>query len=140
MPGVAVLVDTGPLVALFDPSEHAHAQCRDELALLEGRRLVTTLAVVVEASYLLAFSADDSLVLVSRQASTGPGQLEVVNWRSRQVIWTYQLSQFESAGSYLAAQSGGDFAIALQGSLLDVVVVHPDGTTTNILDPHNTMW
>lgn len=54
--GAAVLVDTGPLVALFDPSDRAHEGCRDELARFEGRRLVTSLAVVTEASYLLGFS------------------------------------------------------------------------------------
>lgn len=52
----AVLVDTGPLVALFDPSDREHASCTRELARLEGRRLVTTLAVVTEATYLLEFS------------------------------------------------------------------------------------
>jgi hypothetical protein len=89
---------------------------------------------------VLAFSADDSLVVVSRQPTTGPGQLEVLNWRSGKLIWTYQLSQFESPASYLAALSGGDFAIAMRGSALDVIVVHADGSTTDIRDPHYTMW
>ena len=57
MSAVAVLVDTGPLVALFDPSDRAHASCTRELGRLEGRKLVTSLAVVTEASYLLDFSA-----------------------------------------------------------------------------------
>ena len=50
MPAAAVLVDTGPLVALFDPSDAQHVNCTKELARLERDRLLTTLAVVTEAS------------------------------------------------------------------------------------------
>jgi predicted nucleic acid-binding protein len=56
MPGAGVLVDTGPLVALFDPSDAQHAICTAQLARLERQRLVTSLAVVTEATYLLEFS------------------------------------------------------------------------------------
>ena len=56
MAGAAILVDTGPLVALFDPSDSQHGVCSKELARLERRRLVTSLAVVTEAIYLLEFS------------------------------------------------------------------------------------
>lgn len=51
-----VLVDTGPLVALFDPSDSDHAACTRQLAAVERRPLVTTLAVLTEATYLLSFS------------------------------------------------------------------------------------
>lgn len=51
-----VLVDTGPLVALFDPSERAHVKCERALASLERTQLVTSIAVLTEATYLLAFS------------------------------------------------------------------------------------
>jgi len=56
MPTGVVIVDTGPLVALFDPSDRDHEACSREVARLEKRRLVTTLAVVTEAAYLLDFS------------------------------------------------------------------------------------
>jgi hypothetical protein len=50
------LVDTGPLVALFDPSDRDHTACTAELGRLSSSRLVTTFAVLTEATYLLAFS------------------------------------------------------------------------------------
>lgn len=54
--GGTVLVDTGPLVALFDPSDRWHEPCRAELTRLGRSTLVTSLAVLTEATYLLAFS------------------------------------------------------------------------------------
>jgi uncharacterized protein len=47
-----ILVDTGPLVALFDPRDDAHASAR---AVLQGIReaLVTTAPVLTEAFHLL---------------------------------------------------------------------------------------
>lgn len=63
--GAVVLVDTGPLVALFDPSDGWHARCQAEVGRLTGRRLMTSIAVLTEATYLLAFSqrAQRSLLL-----------------------------------------------------------------------------
>jgi hypothetical protein len=54
--GAAVLVDTGPLVALFDPSDEDRDVCQAELSRLARRRLVTSLAVLNEATHLLGFS------------------------------------------------------------------------------------
>lgn len=51
----AVLVDTGPLVALIDKSDEWHELCRDTLARL-AEPLVTVWPVLTEASYFL----DDS--------------------------------------------------------------------------------
>jgi uncharacterized protein len=47
-----ILVDTGPLVALFDPRDANHLRCRDVLAKHHGP-LLTTVPVLVEAIYLL---------------------------------------------------------------------------------------
>src|SRR5688572_11419161 len=41
---------------MFDPSDRARESCLKELGRLERRRLITTLAVVTEATYLLDFS------------------------------------------------------------------------------------
>ena len=63
--GTPVLVDTGPLVALFDPSDRDHHPCRKVLATMTKDRLVTSLAVVTEATYLLGFSTAAQAALLS---------------------------------------------------------------------------
>lgn len=48
-----ILVDTGPLVALFDPQEKEHSRCREVLrGLIEP--LATTLATLTEAFHILS--------------------------------------------------------------------------------------
>jgi uncharacterized protein len=48
-----ILVDTGPLVALFDPKEALHASCRQTLSAVR-QPMVTTLPVLTEAFHILA--------------------------------------------------------------------------------------
>ena len=50
-----VLIDTGPLVALFNKNDYFHQQIKDKLSLsrLQHDRLITTWPVVTETSYLL---------------------------------------------------------------------------------------
>ena len=48
----AILVDAGPIVALFDASEANHARCREALATADGP-LVTCEGVLAEACWLL---------------------------------------------------------------------------------------
>ena len=43
-----ILVDTGPLVALFDPHDAEHSRCRTVLRTLQ-EPLYTTMAVLTEA-------------------------------------------------------------------------------------------
>jgi len=83
MPSGAVLVDTGPLVAIFDPSDRDHGVCTREIARLEKRRLVTTLAVVTEATFLLSFSrrAQDALL-----SFLGAGAIELVDFGAARVV------------------------------------------------------
>jgi predicted nucleic acid-binding protein len=48
-----ILVDTGPLIALFDPKEALHASCRQTLSAVR-QPMVTTLPVLTEAFHILA--------------------------------------------------------------------------------------
>ena len=54
-----IVVDTGPLVALFEPRDHLHAQCRQRLRALRAP-LVTTLPVLTEAFHILSPEAQGS--------------------------------------------------------------------------------
>lgn len=47
-----ILVDTGPLVALFDPLDSAHARCVDALSEI-AEPIATTVPVLTEAFHLL---------------------------------------------------------------------------------------
>ena len=47
-----ILVDTGPLVALFDPRDGQHRRCRDVLRDV-GASLLTTVPVLVETFHML---------------------------------------------------------------------------------------
>lgn len=50
-----IIIDTGPLVALFDRDDKYHGRCVEILKGIEGP-LVTTWPVLTEAFYLLNFS------------------------------------------------------------------------------------
>ena len=51
-----ILIDTGPLVALFDKSDNYHVACHAALKTL-SLPLITTTPVLTEAMYLLNFSS-----------------------------------------------------------------------------------
>jgi uncharacterized protein len=68
-----ILVDTGPLVALFDRRDSSHGRCRDALADI-SEHLVTTVPVLTEAFHLLAPASRGSLAL---REFIGAGGLDV---------------------------------------------------------------
>lgn len=53
MHGESVLVDTGPLIALYNPNDSAHGECAAVVGELPVGKAYTCWPVVVEASYLL---------------------------------------------------------------------------------------
>ena len=53
-------IDSGPLMALFDGSDHYHTNAIDFIRRFKGR-LVTTVAVLTEVMYLLSFSTKAQL-------------------------------------------------------------------------------
>lgn len=69
----AVLVDTGPLVALFDTQDPFHIKARATLVGLRSTPLVSCEAVVTEASHLLRSTARRSAL----QTWLGLGHIEV---------------------------------------------------------------
>ena len=50
-----ILIDTGPLVALFDKSDRFHKRCKEVLSHIQ-EPLLTTWPVLTEVMYLLNFS------------------------------------------------------------------------------------
>lgn len=67
-----ILVDTGPLVALFDPKEALHASCRRTLSGVR-QSMVTTLPVLTEAFHILSPESRGSDALRSFIAEGGMG-------------------------------------------------------------------
>ncbi|MDR1024529.1 MAG: PIN domain-containing protein [Treponema sp.] len=57
----AILVDSGPLIALFDRSDNYHDRIKTFLRDFFPCRLVSTLAVLTEVSHMLDFSIDAQL-------------------------------------------------------------------------------
>ena len=109
--GGTVLVDTGPLVALFDPSDW-HARCQVELARLGRDRLVTSLAVLTEATCLLGFARRAQralLVFVAAAADAMPTRSTSASRSARRVDPT--CARAEPAGKRTAATRAASAAL-----------------------------
>ncbi|MBK5965842.1 hypothetical protein CCR95_17580 [Thiocystis minor] len=87
----SIVVDSGPLIALFDGSDRFHAQAVALIRHLPGR-LVTNLPVITEVMYMLDFSAraqHDFLRWVERAASIDTATADDLP-RIRAVLEQYQ--------------------------------------------------
>jgi predicted nucleic acid-binding protein len=65
-----ILVDTGPLVALFDPADSSHTRCVEILKTIE-EPLGTTIPVLTEAFHLLSPGSTGSVRLMDFEAEAG---------------------------------------------------------------------
>jgi predicted nucleic acid-binding protein len=100
-----ILVDTGPLVALFDPADDSHQQCR---ATLEGidAAICTTVPVLTEAFHLLSPASPGAASLMEFVTRGG-----LIVWplddgalgRSFELIHQYADQQMDLADASLVA-------------------------------------
>lgn len=110
-----ILLDAGPLVALFAVTDRHHVRYR-ELVLAadrDGLRLVTTWPCVVEASYLLASDSRFAMLDFVRQ---GGAQIypfdtthldDMLNWMRRYTEWGKRDMDLADASLYwLACETG----------------------------------
>jgi hypothetical protein len=67
-----ILVDTGPLVALFDPADGSHQHCKGILAAV-AEPLCTTIPVLTEAFHLLSPGSIGSQRLMDFVSARGIG-------------------------------------------------------------------
>lgn len=67
-----ILVDTGPLVALFDPADGSHQHCKGILATV-AEPLCTTIPVLTEAFHLLSPGSIGSQRLMDFVSARGIG-------------------------------------------------------------------
>src|SRR5262249_45759826 len=101
-----ILIDTGPLVALFDPKERQHASCRKTLSTFRVP-LVTTLPVLTETFHILGPESPGSQALRSFIADGGLGvhfSSSEETLRALELMETYRDHPMDLAdGSVIAA-------------------------------------
>jgi predicted nucleic acid-binding protein len=100
-----ILIDTGPLVALFDASDNYHQVCLKLLKDMEGP-LLTVWPVLTEAFYLLNFSwkAQDNLWEFLARGGTEIADLERSDWdRCRALMNKYNDLPMDLADAALAS-------------------------------------
>ncbi len=85
----SILIDAGPLIALFDKSDRYHPQAVAFVKKFKGT-LFTTWPVITEASHLLAFSVKVQIALLEW---INRGGLHLVEIESRHVKRLIELSE-----------------------------------------------
>lgn len=81
----SILIDAGPLIALFDKSDHYHTQSVAFIKNLKGR-LFTTWPVITEASHLLGFSIKAQLALLEWVNRGGLNIIEIEHYHLARII------------------------------------------------------
>lgn len=100
-----IAIDTGPLVAFFDASDHYHQRSLEILKKLESP-ILTTWAVITETFYLLSFSwrAQDNLWEFIQRGGMEIIHLDVREMkRCRQLMEKYQALPMDLADATLVA-------------------------------------
>lgn len=121
MPGIPashkVLVDTGALVALFDPDDHWHARAAAAIAALPSdTRLVTSLAIVTEVTHLLDFDLRNQWAFLDWLTAGGAQVREIpldgiAACRARMEKYRDRPMDFADATLVWLAEQHGIFAI-----------------------------
>ncbi len=79
-----ILVDTGPLVALFDPKDLSHKRCQEVLKTIR-EPLVTTVPVLTEAFHMLS------------PGSSGADRLRDFISRGGATVWSFDATSLQRA-------------------------------------------
>ena len=74
----AVLIDAGPLIALFDKDDKYHNEIKDFIA-FKKYKFITTLAVIAETAHMLDFSVDVQIDFLEWIANNGVILCEIQN-------------------------------------------------------------
>lgn len=107
-----IILDTGPIVALFDRSDALHERCIEILKKIE-EALITTWPVVTEAFHLLNFSwqvQDDLWEFIGRGGVTIHPLEPVLFQRCRELMKKYQDLPMDLADATLVAL-GEEFSL-----------------------------
>jgi len=81
----AVLIDAGPLVALFDKDDKYHVKIKDFI-LLNKYKFITTVAVITEAAHMLNFSINAQIDLFEWISNNGVILCEIDNGDISEII------------------------------------------------------
>lgn len=97
------IIDSGPLIALFDKDDKYHKEVLGFIKLFNGR-LITTWAVVTEVTHMLGFNIEV--------------QLNFLKWIELNAITIYQIQQDELTPMIKMMQKYSDIPMDLADSTL----------------------
>ena len=113
---------------------------RTTIRKVSDRSVIATLDPLVQ---VFAFSSDNSLVLTYTEPGVGgtEGHLAVIELQSGRTIWSYT-GPDQSIGGDLVEPGGDGFAVIINSvdPAANVVIVHGDGTTTQLPGRYVPTW